>query len=262
MTMTRRTFLVSGPAMGLVSRGWADGAPSVPEEPSSAFPAQNPDVVRETVSVSHGNVARVRELLAMHPALAKAAWDWGYGDWETALGAASHVGNREIAELLIAAGARPTLFSAAMLGQLDVVRAFVTASPGVQRVKGPHGLTLLFHAKAGGARAEQVAKYLESLGDADRGYTNLPLTDEDKDAVVGTFAYGTGEPQRLMVASTPRGLTIARQGAVERNLFHLGSRTFHPAGADAVRIRFEPDTRPAGSVTIEDGPVIVTAKRV
>jgi len=262
MTMTRRTFLVSGSAMGFVPRGWAEGLRHVPEDPSSAFPAQNPDLVREMVTVSHGNVARVRELIAMHPALAKAAWDWGYGDWEDALGAASHVGNREIAGLLIATGARPTLFSAAMLGQLDVVRALVAASPGVQRVKGPHGITLLAHARAGGATAAEVAKYLESLGDADRVYTNLPLADGDTDALAGTFTYGSGEAQTLSVASTPRGLTIKRQGSVERNLFHLGSRTFHPAGADAVRIRFEPDTRPAGYVTIEDGPVVVTAKRV
>jgi hypothetical protein len=28
--------------------------------------------------------------------LARAAWDWGFGDWETALGAASHMGSRPI----------------------------------------------------------------------------------------------------------------------------------------------------------------------
>jgi len=87
-------------------------------------------MVREMVGVSYGNVARVRALLANRPALANATWDWGFGDWETALGAASHVGHREIAAMLLAAGARPTLFSAAMLGQLDVVKAFVAAHPG------------------------------------------------------------------------------------------------------------------------------------
>ena len=104
------------------------------------------------VAVSHGNVARVRELLSNRPALANASWDWGYGDWESALGAASHVGNQEIARLLLAAGARPTIFSAAMLGQVETVRAFVAASPGVQKTRGPHGLTLLSHARAGGRR--------------------------------------------------------------------------------------------------------------
>ena len=40
--------------------------------------------------------------LTLHPALARASWDWGYGDWETPIDAASHVGNRAIAEFLIA----------------------------------------------------------------------------------------------------------------------------------------------------------------
>ena len=52
------------------------------------------------VTVAHGQVARVKELVGRHQTLAKATYDWGFGDWESALGAASHVGNREIAEFL------------------------------------------------------------------------------------------------------------------------------------------------------------------
>src|SRR5512134_2437591 len=125
MPISRRAFLITS---GLVSSSpllAQEPAPSAGTAPES-FPAQDPAVVREMVGVSHGNVGRVRELLAERPALANAAWDWGCGDWESALGAASHVGNREIAGLLLASGARPTLFSAAMLGQLEVVRALVS----------------------------------------------------------------------------------------------------------------------------------------
>ena len=43
-----------------------------------------------------------------------------------------------------------------MLGQLDVVKAFIDASPGVQRIHGPHGITLLAHARAGGEKAKPV----------------------------------------------------------------------------------------------------------
>jgi hypothetical protein len=56
-------------------------------------------------------------------------------------------------------------------------------------------------------------------------------------------------------------LGIQRDGAAARPLFHLGSRVFHPSGAVAVRIRFEPGA-PARSLTVEDGPVLVTATRV
>ncbi len=64
------------------------------------FPQQPAAMVRDAVAASHGNVKRIRELVDAHPALARAAYDWGFGDWEDCLGAASHVGNREIAEYL------------------------------------------------------------------------------------------------------------------------------------------------------------------
>jgi hypothetical protein len=212
------------------------------------------------VAVSHGNVARVRELLAGRPALANASWDWGYGDWESALGAASHVGNQEIAKLLLAAGARPSIFSAAMLGQLDVVKAFISASPGIQKTRGPHGLTLLSHARAGGAGAAEVVKFLEAVGDADPKYTNEPLTDADRAAIAGTYAFGSGANERLTVTIGERGPAVQREGASSRNLLHLGGRVFHPVGADAVRIRFAAGER-AATLTVEDGPSVVVAKR-
>ena len=147
----------------------ATAGPGAPRDES--FPSQHPFLAKEMVGVSHGNLTRVKELVTAHPALANASWDWGFGDWETALGAASHVGNRAIAELLIENGAGPTIFSAAMLGQLDVVKAFAAAIPDVNQLRGPHGIPLVNHARAGGAQAADVLKHLESLG-------NLPKTGD------------------------------------------------------------------------------------
>lgn len=258
--LSRRVFLSLVPAAAAVPVLALDRQSPEVVVPG-AFPSQDPAVVREMVTVSHGNVARVKALVARRPALARASWDWGYGDWETALGAASHMGNREIAGILLANGARPSLFSAAMLGQLDVVKAFVAASPGVQRTRGPHGITLLAHAKNGGA--QEVVTYLESLGDADGRYENLPLTEQDQAAILGSYAFGTASTERLIVAKNSRGdLTIKRDGAIERTLFHHGNRVFNPSGAEAVRIRFIGDASRATSLVIEDGDVVVTASRV
>src|SRR5436305_1987735 len=69
---------------------------------NAVFPTHDPAVVQEFVTVAHGNLAKVQALVDRQPALAKAAFDWGFGDWETALGAASHVGSRPVAELLLA----------------------------------------------------------------------------------------------------------------------------------------------------------------
>ena len=117
-------------------------------------------LVEEFVGKAHGDLDRVRELLALHPQLVNAAWDWGAGDWETGLGAAAHMGRRDIALLLLDAGARLDIFAAAMLGYLDVVRAAVEASPDTVDVPGPHGIPLIAHAEAGGTEAAAVLAFL------------------------------------------------------------------------------------------------------
>ncbi len=226
------------------------------------FPAQDPEVVREIVGASHGNLARVKELVTARPALARASWDWGYGDWETPIDAASHVGNRPIAEFLVANGARPTFLTAVMLGQLALVKGWIESSPGIQKTRGPHGITALAHARAGGAGAADVLKYLESLGDADPRYPDIPLTDAEQASIVGEYSFGPGAADRLKVAKGPRAFTIQRPGSSERNLTHVGGLAFIPAGAEAVRIRFEAGAGAARALTVEDGPVVTRAERV
>jgi hypothetical protein len=262
MTMTRRWLLgllaVGGLPVRALARPPVSGA-DTPDLPAS-FPAQDPALARDMVGAAHANVDRVRELLEDRPALAKASWDWGFGDWETALGAASHTGNREIATLLLERGAAPTLFSATMLGELETVRSLIAARPGIQRTRGPHGITLLAHARAGGEEAAGVAAFLLELGDADVRYPNEPLSDADRRRLVGSYAFGVAVTDRLVVSDEPRGLTIARDGGSKRTLFHFGSRVFHPAGAPAVRVRFTGEESPRG-LSIEDGSLTVRARR-
>jgi hypothetical protein len=122
-----------------------------------------PELVREFVLVAHKDFVRVRELLAQEPALLNATWDWGGGDWETALGAAGHTGGREIALYLLEKGARLDLFVAAMLGELEIVKAILTAYPALIDSRGPHGIPLIVHAQMGGEEAKPVLEYLQSL---------------------------------------------------------------------------------------------------
>lgn len=227
---------------------------------ADSFPQNAPAMVREAVVASHGNVKRIRELVDAHPALARAAYDWGFGDWEDCLGAASHVGSREIAEYLISKGARPTIFSATMLGQLDAVKAFIAAQPGVQRIPGPHSIPLLAHARAGGAQAAAVYSYLEGLGDA--GAPKLePISDDEKAALVGAYVFGRGAADRIDITVDKGSLMFQRQGMpFGRGLFHLGDKTFHPAGASAVRVKFA-GSGAATTITVTDGEIVVTAKR-
>ena len=68
-------------------------------------PRIEPALVQDFVNHAHSDFARVRDLLEREPALINAAWDWGAGDWETGLGAAAHMGRRDIA-LHFSSGAR------------------------------------------------------------------------------------------------------------------------------------------------------------
>jgi hypothetical protein len=229
---------------------------------SPTWPQHDPAVVAEMVGVCHGDVKRVRELLERQPALANAAFDWGFGDWEDALGAAAHTGRREIADLLLASGARPSIFCAAMLGQLDVVRALVAARPGVQRTHGPHGITLLMHARAGGPDAEPVVKYLETLGDADRRLTTAALDTRDRDLVVGRYEFGPGTRDRLDIDVRNDQLGITRPGATRRFLLHTGDLTFFPSGVPSVKIAFAREGGRVTKLTVADPAGFVTARRL
>ena len=119
------------------------------------------ELVQEFVGNADGNLERVQTLLAEQPALVNATWDWGGGDWESALGAAAHMGRRDIATFLLDQGARLDLFAAAMLGEIEVVSAILNAFPAMRQAKGPHGIPLIEHARAGGEEAAGVLQLLE-----------------------------------------------------------------------------------------------------
>ena len=126
-------------------------------------PALEPQKVESFVANAHGDLDAVRMLLADEPARVNATWDWGGGDWETALGAAAHMGRRDIALFLLEHGARLDLFAAAMLGEAEIVRAMLDAYPAMRDALGPHGIPLVEHARAGGEEARAVLELLESI---------------------------------------------------------------------------------------------------
>jgi hypothetical protein len=129
---------------------------TVPEKP----PALDIGLVEAIVLHAHSDIDTVRDLLEREPQLVHAAWDWGGGDWETALGAAAHVGRRDIALLLLEHGARLDIFAAAMLGEVEVVRAMLSVFPAMRDATGPHGIPLIAHAEAGGEQAGRVVQLL------------------------------------------------------------------------------------------------------
>lgn len=271
----RRDLLATAPAAGLALLGLVSAGRAQPVEAGAkgsgagkggaaawpGFPRQDPALVREVVGASHRNESRVRELIDAHPALVNAAWDWGFGDWETPLGAAAHTGRRSIAELLISRGARVDLFAAAMLGWADVVKGMAAASPGVQRTLGPHGLTLLHHARAGEEGAAGVLKYLEGLGDADKGPEVKVLEEAARAQFEGTFTFGSGVAETFTVRCGKQGLEFVYGDEGVRRLFMVGDGEFFPAGVPSVRVRFSVRDGRAQRAVITDHDLVVTGVR-
>jgi hypothetical protein len=154
-----------------------------------------------------------------------------------------------------------------MLGQLEVVKAFVAASPRSQQIRGAHGISLLAHAKAGGEKAKPVLEFLQSLGDAD-SEPSIALSDSDAAALAGIYVFGMGGNQQIEVTADKRQgamamyspLTWIRKGGTGRPLVHLGERSFYPAGAPSARIHFA-EEKDAIVMTVHDPDLVLTARR-
>lgn len=157
--MNRKQFLTAGPAAAALL--WHPF--QTLSQPPSIDPYK-PELIREFVGAGHGNLARIREMLAEFPNLIYSRWDWGNGDFEEAIEGAGHVGNREIALHLIEKGARPNLFVLTMLGETEIVKSVISRFPSLLHALGAHGFTLLHHAIRGGEHAHDVLEYLKGKG--------------------------------------------------------------------------------------------------
>ncbi len=119
--MNRKLFfnraLIAGSALAI--------APHALAQTQDPEPKLDKAIVQEFVGAGHRDMDKVKSLLQAHPTLLKAAHDWKYGDFETALGAASHVGYKELATYLIEQGAQANIFTAALFGQLEIIKPFL-----------------------------------------------------------------------------------------------------------------------------------------
>ena len=113
----------------------------------------NTETIREFVIAAHGDLPKVKTMLAENPDLLHVEFDWGEWGKENGIGAAAHVGNREIAEFFLAQGVPSNICVAAMLGRVEEVREFLQADPALANARGAHGITVMFHAAMGGTTA-------------------------------------------------------------------------------------------------------------
>ncbi|MBX2815758.1 MAG: hypothetical protein KTR24_07165 [Saprospiraceae bacterium] len=271
-----RRFFISGLGSGALAYAIPTVLPSnghmlhSNDDLSEHYPSTDLADIRAVVGASHANFDKVKELVGARPELAKATYDWGFGDVESALGAASHMGRKDIADFLMEHGARADIFALAMLGKVEAVQAMIEAIPGIQRTLGPHGFTLMHHAQMRLRREnvsgeekkqqERLVAYLESLGDADIKATSLDITEAEKQVYIGKYPITDTDLFEIKLNSRQQ-LSIARGDQFGRALLRVGDHDFAPGGAPSVRIRFDVENDKAISLTILDpGPVITVIR--
>ena len=95
----------------------------------------------------HSDLDTVKRKLAENPAPANA---YNAAMIESAIGAAGHMGRADIAEALLAHGARLELAAAAMLGRKDFVAEALKKDASRAKSGGAHNIPVAFHAALSG----------------------------------------------------------------------------------------------------------------
>jgi ankyrin repeat protein len=153
----------------------------------SELPELTQEYIRSFVLPGHGDLAQVKTMLAQDPRLLDAMHE---ESGETALGAASHVGNRPIAEYLLSQGARLTVYAAAMLGRQEDVAAFLAEDPALINSGGAHDIPLLFHAALSGDIS--LLEFLVEKGNTQAAYEALHLAAARGDMTLAEWFLARG----------------------------------------------------------------------
>lgn len=116
------------------------------ETESSLFKAEEID---EFVGAAHSSLEKTKNIIEAKPLILNCASQLAKGDFETAMGGASHMGRKDIVDLLLSHGARMDIFTFTFLGYTDFVMDMIKKHSHLLNSYGPHGFTLLHHAKVG-----------------------------------------------------------------------------------------------------------------
>lgn len=242
---------------------------NVPEH----FPNIDPEIVSEVVGKSHADLEGVKKLVDKRPELARSVWEWRFGDFESAIGAASHVGRRDIVQYLMGKGARPSIFTFGMMGAYEVVKSMIEFYPGIQKTMGPHGISLLDHAYYGERMKDKMTReeiddlkrtiaYLESLGDAG-GEKYLDVSPEEQKKYLGDYRYGDAPHEGFTVKINMREyLSLAPKGGFGGALYRLNEHTFTYNGTPSVKVLFIVEKEKVKSLSVHTPEVEITALKV
>ena len=174
-SITRRAFatMLGGAALAGFAPGQEPAGPheqpftrDYPEpgfKPSWKKAQLNRMMLADFIIYAHSDLEMVKKFLDREPMLINGLMDWGGGDWESALGGASHMGRHDIVAHLLERGARIDIFTMTMMGQYDGVKALLALQPKLIDARGPHGFSLHFHAQLAGKEADRMVALMQSI---------------------------------------------------------------------------------------------------
>lgn len=149
-------------------------------------PTFSPEEGNQFIIECHSDLETVKRKVAENPALANA---YNAAMNESALGAAGHMGRADIAEALLAHGAKLELAAAAMLGDKNFVAEALKKDASLARSGGAHGIPVAFHAAMGGN-----VEIMQMLWDAG-------ATEEVKGALIGAVMKNRFAISRWLLAN-------------------------------------------------------------
>jgi uncharacterized protein len=126
----------------------ASGEPFRPQPITAARAVPQPPqpLINQYVGLSHGNLAKVRELLQANPGLLYTDANWS----ELSVEAGAHVGYRELVQFQLDQGAPLSLCTAAMMGKAAFVKRLLAEDPKRIWEHGAHNFPPLWFAAVGG----------------------------------------------------------------------------------------------------------------
>ncbi len=147
--MNRNRFI----QQGILLSGSALISPNLVQGNISNESVFNKEEIDEFVLAAHNDPDKTKKMVDNNPLILNCASQYIRGDFETAIGGASHMGRVDIAKILVERGARLDIFNLTFLGYTEVVKQLIESSPNYLKAYGPHGFTLLHHAKMGNHKA-------------------------------------------------------------------------------------------------------------
>jgi uncharacterized protein len=132
------------------------------------------ELVREFVIAAHGDLTKVKMMLAENPGLLTVEYDW----------------NSELANFFLAERVPLNICVAAMLGRLEDVNRFLEDDPSLANARGAHGISVMFHAAMCGD--VQIPQSLRDHG-CKEGFSHAihgAINFKDKEMVAWLLANG------------------------------------------------------------------------